>query len=49
MSKKLIITVSNELFGMVETLAKDMGVSIPEYIRFLILKEKEKDKESQVL
>lgn len=41
MSKRLIITVSEELYQTVEKLAKDMGVTSTEYVRFLILKAKE--------
>ena len=50
MSKKLIVTVSDELFATIGKLANNMGVSFPEYIRHLILKEKEKeqDKESRL-
>jgi hypothetical protein len=48
MSNKLIVTISDELYMTVESLAKRMGVSIPEYIRFLILKEQEKMKDSEI-
>jgi hypothetical protein len=40
-SERIIVTVSPELHKTIEALASLMGVSIPEYIRFLILKKKE--------
>ena len=43
MSKRIILTISDELQKSVERLAKDMGISIPEYIRFLVLKAVEND------
>lgn len=48
MSVKLIVTISGELYKTVSKMASEMGVSIPEYIRFLILKAREQDKESEL-
>jgi len=42
MSKRLIITLSDELHTSVESMAKLMGVSAAEYTRFLLLKAVEK-------
>lgn len=43
MSKRIILTVSDDLYLMVENIARDMGVSVTEYIRYLILKSKEQE------
>jgi len=42
MSKRIILTISDELQKSIERLAKERGVAIPEYIRFLIIKAVEK-------
>ena len=48
MSKRLIITLSDELHSAVETSAKKLGVSITEYVRFLILKAQERERELDI-
>ncbi len=43
MSKRLIVTISEDLYSSVESTAKKLGISITEYVRFLILKAQEKE------
>ena len=45
MSIKLVVTVPDELYQSMGKLAKELGISITEYIRFLMVKAKEQDKE----
>ena len=47
MSKKIIITVSDELAQNIDEASKEMGVSTTEYIRFLILKAQETNSDMQ--
>ena len=48
MSKRVILTITEELYGEVEKLAKKLGISPTEYVRFLILKSLERAKEQDL-
>ncbi|MFA5300193.1 MAG: hypothetical protein WC389_18555 [Lutibacter sp.] len=43
MSKRIVLTVSDELNQSLEEMAKDMNISVLEYIKYLILKSKENE------
>jgi hypothetical protein len=48
MSKRLILTLPDDIFKHIDESAKSIGVTKLEYIRYIIMKDKEnKDKESK--